>query len=142
MSNGVWRHVGSGTRPLSMKYKLIKSMAHNWTHSFMSGMNYVDDGVVFEDMYQLARERSGQKVTITWIPQRHEEEPFALTPRIRRSLKYYRKALPEHLSRHKIQRDAISEMRTEVYVAKNYRVYVRSYVLDDRGKEHVQFVWA
>lgn len=36
----------------------------------------------------------------------------------------------------------ISEMRTEVYVAKNYRVYVRSYMLDDRGKEHVQFVWA
>ena len=41
-----------------MKYKLIKSMAHNWTHSFMSNMNYVDNGYVFEDMYQLARDLS------------------------------------------------------------------------------------
>ena len=116
-------------------------MAHNWTHSFMSNMNYVDNGYVFEDMYQLARDRRGEKVTITWIPS-PQEELLWLTPRIRESLKHYRKALPEHLVRHQIDPDAISEMRTEVYVAKNQRIYVRSYVLDNRGKEHVQFVWA
>ncbi|WP_202839240.1 hypothetical protein [Luteimonas saliphila] len=124
-----------------MKYKLIKSMAHNWTHSFMSGMNYVDNDFVFEDMYQLARDRRGEKVTVTWIPNR-PEELFGLTPRVRESLKYYRKALSEHLVRHQIDPEAISEMRTEVYVAENHRMYVRSYVLDNRGKEHVQFVWA
>lgn len=107
----------------------------------MSGMNYVDGDFVFEDIYQLARDRQGQKVTISWIPER-PEELFALTPRIRDSLKHYRKALPEHLSRHQIEPSAISEMRTEVYVADNHRMYVRSYVLDSRGKEHVQFVWA
>ena len=116
-------------------------MAHNWTHSFMSGMNYVDGNFVFEDMYQLARDRRGQKVTVTWIPDR-PEELFGLTPRVRESLKYYRNALPEHLGRHQIDPGAISEMRTEVYVAENHRMYVRSYVLDNRGKEHVQFVWA
>ncbi|WP_213605461.1 hypothetical protein [Pseudoxanthomonas japonensis] len=124
-----------------MKFKLIKSMAHNWSHSFMSGMNYVDGAFVFEDMYQLARDRKGQKVTVTWIPER-PEELFALTPRVRESLKYYRKALPEHLARHQVELSAITEMRTEVYVAENHRMYVRSYVLDSRGKEHVQFVWA
>ncbi len=116
-------------------------MAHNWTHSFMSGMNYVNGAFVFDDMYQLARERKGQKVTITWLPE-HHDELFSLTPRVRESLKHYRKALPEHMSRHKIEAGAISEMRTEVYVAENHRMYVRSYVLDNRGKEHVQFVWA
>jgi hypothetical protein len=80
-----------------MKFKLIKSMAHNWTHSFMSGMNWVDGDYVFEDMHKLARERPGQKVVITWLPER-QEELFALTPRIRESLKHYRKGLPEHLS--------------------------------------------
>ena len=124
-----------------MKYKLIKSMAHNWTHSFMSNMNYVDNDVVFEDMYRLARDRRGEKVTITWIPSPQEEQ-VCLTPRIRESLKHYRKALPTHLIRHQVDPDAISEMRTEVYVTKNQRMYVRSYVLDNRGKEHVQFVWA
>ena len=116
-------------------------MAHNWTHSFMSNMNYVDNGYVFEDMYQLARDRRGEKVTITWIPS-PQEELLWLTPRIRESLKHYRKALPAHLVRHQVDPDAISEMRTEVYVTKNQRMYVRSYVLDNRGKEHVQFVWA
>jgi hypothetical protein len=124
-----------------MKYKLIKSMAHNWTHSFMSGMNYVDGGFVFEDMYQLARDRKGEKVTITWIPER-PEELLPMTPRVRESIKYYRKALPGHIERHQVNPATISEMRTEVYVAGIYRIYVRSYVLDDRGKEHVQFVWA
>ncbi len=107
----------------------------------MSGMNYVNGAFVFDDMYQLARERKGQKVTITWLPE-HHDELFSLTPRVRESLKHYRKALPEHMSRHKIEAGAISEMRTEVYVAENHRMYVRSYVLDNRGKEHVQFVWA
>jgi hypothetical protein len=124
-----------------VKYKLIKSMAHNWTHSFMSGMNYVDDDYVFEDMYQLARDQRGHRITVTWIPER-PEELFRLTPRIRESLRHYRKALPEHLRRHQIDPAAISEMRTEVYVGENHRMYVRSYVLDNRGKEHVQFVWA
>jgi len=124
-----------------MKFKLIKSMAHNWTHSFMSGMNWVDGDYVFEDMHKLARERRGQKVLITWLPER-QEELFALTPRIRESLKHYRKGLPEHLSRHAVEASAISEMRTEVYMADNHRGYVRSYVIDIRGKEHVQFVWA
>lgn len=124
-----------------MKYKLIRCMAHNWTHSFMSGMNHVDDDFVYADMYRLARERRGEKVTVTWIPIR-TEELIRLTPRVRESLTHYRDALPKHLARHQIDAGAISEMRTEVYVAEDFRMYVRSFVRDDRGKEHVQFVWA
>jgi len=107
----------------------------------MSGINHIDGDFVFADMHKLARDRRGQKVTVTWIPER-PEEIFTLTPRIRRSPKHNRTALPEHLSGHKTESTAISEMRTEVYVAENHRMYVRSYVLDSRGKEHVQFVWA
>ena len=43
-------------------------MAHNWSHSFMSEMNYVDDAFVYEDVYKLARERRGEKVIINCIP--------------------------------------------------------------------------
>jgi len=106
----------------------------------MSGMNWVDGDYVFEDMHRLARDRRGEKVVISWIPER-QPELFSLTPRVRESLKHYRKGLAEHLSRHQVDVGAITEMRTEVYVAEDHRLYVRSYVLDVRGKEHVQFVW-
>ena len=39
-----------------MKIKDIGSMAHNWTHSFMSAMNHVDGDYVFEDMFALAED--------------------------------------------------------------------------------------
>jgi len=107
----------------------------------MSGVNYVDGDFVREDMYQLARERKGEKVTVSWIPNRPGQIE-GISPRVRESLKHYRKDLPAHIQRHKIDSSAILEMRTEVYVAENNRMYVRSYALDDRGKEHVQFVWA
>lgn len=124
-----------------MKYKLIGAMAHNWSHSFMSGMNYIDDQFVHEDMHKLARERKGQKVVVSWIPVR-TEELFVLTPRVRKCIKAYRRGLREHLERHKIEPTSLVELRTEVYVAENFRMYVRAYALDDRGKEHATYVWA
>jgi hypothetical protein len=36
----------------------------------------------------------------------------------------------------------LKELRTEVYLAKNFRIYVRAVAVDDRGKEYSQFVWA
>lgn len=115
-------------------------MSHNWTHSFMSGMNYVDGRFVFEDLHDLARERRGERVVVSWIP-RKDEELFSFTPRVRKYIRYYRKALKEHLAKHRINIDALQEMRTEVYVAENFRMYVRAYARDNRGKEHAQFVW-
>ena len=125
---------------MPVKYKLIDSMAHNWTHSFMSGMNYVGGEHVREDMYRLARERQGDRVTVTWIPER-PGELSSLTPRIRESIRHYLDALPEYLSRHQVDPGAIAEMRTEVYVDASHRMHVRSYVLDARGTEHEQLVW-
>jgi len=124
-----------------MKYKLIRSMVHNWSHSFMSGMNYVDGRFVFEDVYDLARERRGEKVTISWIPIR-TEELFGHTPRVLECIRAYRRDLEKHLLRHQVDARARTDLRTEVWMAENFRMYVRAYALDDRGKEHTAFVWA
>lgn len=107
----------------------------------MSGMNYVDGAFVFEDVHRLAREHHGQKVIISWLPE-IAAELLPLTPRVRECIKYYRKALPEHMARHGIEKEALVELRTEVFVAENHRMYVRAYAVDNRGKEHAQFVWA
>jgi hypothetical protein len=124
-----------------MKYKLIRSMAHNWSHSFMSGMNYVDDAFVFEDVYKLARERRGEKVIISWIPA-DGEDSRDLPPRVQHCVEAYRAGLAEHLRRHHVDASALTTFRTEVYVAENFRMYVRAFVIDDRDKEHVAFVWS
>jgi ABC-type Mn2+/Zn2+ transport system ATPase subunit len=107
----------------------------------MSGMNYVDDGFVFEDVYKMARERRGAKVIINWVPAT-SEELFGLPARVRKCVMSYRYGLQEHLKRHRIDATALLEFRTEVYVAENFRMYVRSYVLDDKNKEHVVFVYS
>jgi len=123
-----------------VKYKAIRAMSHNWSHSFMSGMNYIDGRYVFEDLHDLARRRRGEKIVISWIPRR-DLELFRLTPRVRRCVRHYRKSLKTHIARHGIDFAALEEMRTEVYVADNSRMHVRAYAKDDRGKEHEAFVW-
>ena len=123
-----------------MKYKVIRSMAHNWTHSFMSDMNFIDGRCIAQDMELLARSCRGERVTISWIPPR-AEEMSCLTPRVRECVAYYRKALSKHLEVHGVESEALAEFRSEVYVAENFRMYVRAYVKDDRGKEHEAFVW-
>jgi hypothetical protein len=106
----------------------------------MSGMNYVDGRFVFEDLHDLARERRGEKIIVSWIPRR-DAELFRFTPRVRKCIRYYRKALEKHITRHRIDPHALKEMRTEVYVGENFRMYVRAYARDNRGKEYSQFVW-
>lgn len=124
-----------------MKYKLIPSLAHNLTHSFMSGMNYVDDDHVYLDVYALARKKPGSVVAINWIPAR-ANEPSSFPPRVRKSIVSYRGWLPQLMKRHKVRPEMIQALRTEVYLAKNFRIYVRAVAIDSRGKEYVKYVWA
>lgn len=124
-----------------MKYKLIKSMAHNFAHSFVGGCNYVDDAFVFEDLYTLARLNKGKPVQISWVPVR-TEELFRLTPRIRKSIGYYREWLPKHAARHNVSLDCLKEFYLQVYMAKNHQIYVEVVTVDDRDKRVEQHVYA
>ncbi|HFQ5285849.1 TPA: hypothetical protein ACGUMG_004326 [Vibrio vulnificus] len=124
-----------------MKYKLIKSMAHNFTHSFVGGCNYVDDAFIFEDLYTLARLNKGTPVQISWVPVR-TEELFRLTPRIRKSIGYYREWLPKHVASHNVSLECLKEFYLQVYMAENHQIYVKAVTVDDRGKRVEQNVYA
>jgi hypothetical protein len=126
---------------LRMKYKLIPSFSHNLSHSFMSGMNYVDGDHVYPYVYALAREKPGRIITIDWMPG-STVGLFAFPSRVRKSIRAYRKRLPILMKGHRIKPEMLKELRTEVYLAKNFRLYVRAVAVDDRGKEYSQFVWA
>jgi hypothetical protein len=51
-----------------MKYKLIKSFAHNFTHSFSSYENYVDDHYIVDDLKKIVRVGEKNIISVYWIP--------------------------------------------------------------------------
>jgi hypothetical protein len=118
-----------------MKYKILKSIAHNFSHSFVSYMNYVDDGYVIDDLLQLARKANGERISIHWIPDCASQK--VLTPRVLKSVAHHREWLPKHVQNSGASIDAIREFRTDIFLKPNKQIAVQAYLVDDRGKEHV-----
>jgi hypothetical protein len=117
-----------------MKYKLLKAIAHNFSHSFVSYMNYVDDGYVVDDLVKLAREAKGERISVQWIPHaRHEHLPS----RVQKSIGYYKEWLPQHVEKAGGSLETIREFRTEVFLKRNHQIAVEALLVDDRGKKYV-----
>jgi hypothetical protein len=106
----------------------------------MSGMQYIDGRFVFEDMRDLARESPGECVTVSRIPKRREELT-RLTPRARKCIRNMQRELGDYLDRCGLSAAALDELRTEIYVGNNARLYVKAFARDDRGKEYESFIW-
>ncbi|MCK8123904.1 MULTISPECIES: hypothetical protein [unclassified Pseudoalteromonas] len=123
-----------------MKYKHFKPLVHNFTHSFMGGCNYHDGRFIFEDVYDLAIKRSGQKVIIQWLPQT-EHQDIELTKRVKESIGFYQQWLPKMAKGLGVSIDNLVEYQTEVYLTKTRQINVRAIALDDRGKSYEYFVW-
>ena len=119
-----------------MKYKILKSIAHNFTHSFVSFNNYVDDGYVIDDLRALARKANGELVSIHWIPDSLPQSPL-LNTRILKSIAYWKGSLPDLVLRSGANIESINEFRTDIFLRPNRQIAVEAHLLDDRGKEHV-----
>jgi hypothetical protein len=100
-----------------MKYKILKSIAHNFSHSFVGYTNYVDDGHVIDDLLQLARNASGERIRIQWIPETAIKA--AWPARVRKSISHYREWFPNHVQNSGGSIDAIREFRTDIYLKPN-----------------------
>lgn len=125
-----------GVIPLSiMKYSVLKSIAHNFSHSFVSFMNYVDDGYVIDDLLQLARKANGERISIHWLPDSQRQSP--LPQRVLKSIANYKARLPELVHSSGGSIEAIREFRTDIFLKPNKQIAVEAHLLDDRGKEHV-----
>ena len=118
-----------------MKYKILKSVAHNFSHLFVSYMNYVDDGYVIDDLLQLARKVNGERIKINWIPDTASEQ--YLTPRVVNSVAGYKEWLPKFFENSGASVDVIREFRTDIFLKPNKGIKVEAYLVDDRGKEYV-----
>lgn len=118
-----------------MKYKILKSIAHNFSHSFLSGMNYVDNGYVVNDILHLVRESDDQRFSIQWIPDSSPQRAFPR--RVAKSIALYREWLPKHIERAGGSIERIREFRTEIFVKRNRQMAAEARLIDDRGNQYV-----
>lgn len=116
-----------------MRYKHFKPLVHNFSHSFMGGCNYVDDGFVFADLITLARSRRGAPVIIQWWPQTAEHDP-ELSDRVLKSIGYYQIWLPRLSASLGVSLTHLDNYRTELYLTINRTVIVKAIAQDDKGR--------
>ena len=122
-----------------MKYRILKAVAHNFSHSFVSYRNYFDDDYVIEDLLRIVRNAESGRVSICWLPD--SQPPAGLTPRILKSIAHYKALLPSHVANSGADLTAIREFKTEIFLKPNKQIAVEAHLIDDRGKEHVANVF-
>src|SRR5438128_578834 len=91
-----------------MKYKNINSALHNLGHSFVSGMNYVDDDHVFYDLNRAVQlVPNALALNFSTGATAPAEK---CTPRILKALHYYRLDLARHLKSHNIDPHSLRDV--------------------------------
>ena len=121
-----------------MKYKVIPAAIHNFTHSFVSLMNYVDDQYVVEILRDVTAEAPERQVAIEWLP----DPPVTsvpMPPTVQKSLGYYRATLQKHMQSHGIPMAALRSFQTVLWHS-GLGLRARAEAIDDRGVEHTKAV--
>jgi hypothetical protein len=121
-----------------VKYKVIPAAIHNFTHSFISLMNYVDDQYVMDILRDVIAKAPEKQVAIEWLP----DPPVTsvpMPPTVQKSLGYYRATLPKHMQSHGIPMDALRSFQTVLYHSR-LGLRARAEAVDDRGNEHKKAV--
>ena len=117
-----------------MKYKNIKSMLHNFGHSFMSLMNYVDGEYAIDLLAATLKERRQDRLEIHFPSQRIE--PLAdYSSRLRKSVGYRADALPGHMASHGVSLEALPEIVLVIF-RDSTGMHCRVQATDDRGKTY------
>jgi hypothetical protein len=116
-----------------MKYKNINAAIHNFAHSFVSLMNYVDNGYVIDDLTDIAS--LGLDIEIDWVKNTFMPEAAA-TPRIKKAMADYHSDMKRHFQSHQLDVNRISAMK--FFWPAGGRKYM--WAEDDRGKQYTIYV--
>ena len=116
-----------------MKYKNIPSAIHNIGQSFLSLMNYVDDGYIVDELVAIHRE--GHDIWVDWIAG-HFEPQHRAGGRIEKSVQMYRAELRDRLLSQNVE---LERLRS---VALHWPAGGRRFMEaeDDRGRKHKIYV--
>src|SRR5215203_6981918 len=91
-----------------MKYKNIDSAIHNFGHSFMSGMNYVDDDHVMYEVRALVKQPP-HELRINFSTGKIEPEHMH-TPRLIKSVVGRRQSLDDFLKRNNVDPSSVKDV--------------------------------
>lgn len=135
-----------------MKYKNIKSVAHNIGYSFLSDMNAVGEGsryiIVPQRLFETAVEARLPEVHIDFLA-RHVEPPAAKIPEVEQAVGNYARWLPDLLASQNVSPEAVvgatltlafdyeRVRRTKYHPVVEIQEFVCTVSLtDDRGQVH------
>jgi hypothetical protein len=116
-----------------VKYKNIYSAIHNFGHSFLSLLNYVDGDYVIDELSNISSK--GCDIEIDWLNNTFmpEEE---LTPRIKKSMDDYWATLNQHMQSQNVDVNRIKTLK--LYWPARGKKYM--WARDDRGKEYKIYI--
>jgi hypothetical protein len=132
-----------------MKYKVIKSVAHNLGHSFTSLMNYRADDYVMSYLARAAVESRSSELRVDLISGAAGPSALLLEP-VKESIHHYCVWLPKLLESHSVQPAAIINagmvVRLNIDRVSDDRGFPGNFeppfecevtLVDDRGRDHV-----
>ena len=117
-----------------MKYKNIKSILHNFGHSFVSLMNYVDGEYAIDLLAAALKELPQNRLEIHF-PSRCIEPPAGYSPKLRKSVGFWADSLPKHMTSHGTSQDALPEIVLVIF-GDVRGMHCRVQATDDRGKKY------
>ena len=113
-------------------------MAHNHTHSFVSGMNQVDGVYIMSEIRRIFGSIEDRVITVRWLPELAcSIDP---SPTLYKSMGYWAAHLPTHLKNHLVMPDMIALFVTQFSITIQRGIRVDSILIDDRGREYKQGV--
>ena len=116
-----------------MKYKNIYSAIHNFGHSFTSLMNYVDDDYVIDELTKI--HSAGNDISVDWLTG-YFEPAVMETPRIKKSIGYWRDSLDKHLLSQNVDPACLKQIQFR------WPARARKFMeaVDDRGQSYKIYV--
>jgi len=117
-----------------MKYKNIYSAIHNFSQSFMSGMNYFEDDHVMYDVYQMANKSEERAVSLNFSNGTCSHPKLA-TLRVYKSLTHYSLRLSKHLKSHDVEPSSVHEVKLTINCVNPGHQLVAE-AIDNRGKSY------
>lgn len=119
-------------------YKRINSAIHNFAHSFVSLMNYVDGEYIIDLLPELLRETPGHEIRFSLLeatvsPQRDFHPAFM------KSMGYYRNRVRSHLEAENVGPEIVRSLEFILFADINGPI-CRAEAIDDRGVAHTASV--
>lgn len=121
-----------------MGYKRINSAIHNFAHSFVSLMNYVDGEYIIDLLPKLLRETPRHEIRISLLngtiePQRDFHPAFL------KSIGYYRNRVVSHLESENVGPEILRSLEFILFADIDGPI-CRVEAIDDRGVAHTSSV--